>query len=65
MTREQKMFEAANKFLACFSADQFKIILKHACYHPSNIKYFSNQFIALEQAVSAYEGVAFSDGGEQ
>ena len=52
MTREQKLFEAARDFVQYASTQEYIG--------------FSKQFLDdLEAAVSAYEGVAFSDGQEQ
>ena len=65
MTREQKLFEAARAMCDGFTMKEFITVLHLAGYSTDKVSDRAVDFMRLERAVSAYEGVPFSDGQDQ
>ena len=65
MTREQKLFEAARAMCDGFTTKEFKHFLSVARCGPLETLMHLTNFENLNKAVNAFEGVAFSDGGEK
>ena len=62
---KQKLFEAGRTFCDGFTTKEFIRVLRAAQYLSDDVFRHLTNFENLNKAVNAFEGVAFSDGGEE